>query len=74
MLTDGKTIVLDEAVAATPGPVRLVVEPLEPDAARQPLPAFLEKLRQRQAARGHVPRTREEIDRAIQEERESWGD
>ena len=74
MLTDGKTIVLDQAVAATPGPVRLVVETLEPVAARKPLRKFLEELRHRQAARGHVPRTRAEIDRALQEERDSWGD
>lgn len=73
-LTDGKTIVLDEPVATKPGPVRLTVEPLEPAPPRAPLRAFLEVLQKRQAARGHVPRTREEIDRALREERDSWGD
>jgi len=73
-LKDGQTIVLDQPVSAPRGRVRLVVEPLDATTARVPLNEFLDDLRQRQAARGHVPRTREEIDRALQEERAAWGD
>jgi enoyl-CoA hydratase/carnithine racemase len=73
-LTDGKTIVLDQALGTKPGPVRLTVEPLEPAPLRKPLREFLAELHKRQAVRGHVPRTREGIDRALQDERDSWGD
>ena len=73
-LTDGKTIVLDQTIAVKPGPVRLTIEPAEPAPGRMALAEVLDELRRRQAARGHVPRTRDEIDRELKEERESWGD
>jgi len=73
-LTDGRTIVLDQTLATSPGPVRLVVEPIEPVAPRVSLWEFLDDLRKQQAARGYVPRTREEIDRSLREERDSWDD
>jgi hypothetical protein len=73
-LTDGTTIVLDEALAAKPGRVRLTVEPLERSEPRPALADFLQDVATRQAARGHVPRTREEIDRALAENRGTWGD
>jgi hypothetical protein len=72
-LTDGRTIVLDRAIAPAPGRVRLVVEPIE-EKPRMSLWDFLDDLSRRQAARGHIPRTREEIDRDLGEERSSWGD
>jgi hypothetical protein len=71
-LTDEKTIVLDQAVTGARGRVRLVLEPLEPIASRASLREFLDDLRKRQAASGHVPRTRDEIDRALREERAAW--
>jgi len=43
---------------------------LEP---RKPYREVLAEIRLRQSARGHQPRTREEIDASLQSERESWG-
>lgn len=73
-LTDGRTIVLDQALGTKPGPVRLTVEPLDRAPVQKPFREFLAELHKRRAVREHVPRTREEIDRALQEERDSWGD
>ena len=73
-LTDSRTIVLDEAIAPVHGRVRLIVEPIEPSRPAAPLRDFLEALRKRQAARGHVSRSREEIDRVLREDRGSWND
>jgi hypothetical protein len=47
---------------------------VEPVAEPPPLnlTEFFDQLRQEQQARGHVPRTREEIDAAMREERAGW--
>lgn len=72
--TDGRTIVLDRAIVPMPGRVRVVVESIDDVTPRMTLWDFLDELGRRQSERGHVPRTREEIDRALAEERRSWGD
>jgi len=70
--TDSRTIRLDREVTAPKGPVRLTVEPIAMAPKRQSLWEFLDQLRTDQAARGHVPRTAEEIQKSIKEERDSW--
>jgi len=70
-LTDAQTVRLDEPLPLPAGKVRVVIE-AAPEAAKQPLQDYLAQLRQRQAARGHVPRSREEIDAQLRAERESW--
>jgi hypothetical protein len=72
-ITDGKHLTLDEAIPLTSGKVRVVVEVLsaEPKAPTD-LASFERRLRERQAARGHVPPTREEVDAYLNAERDSW--
>jgi hypothetical protein len=72
-LTGGRTVTLDQGLPFTDGPVRVVVEPL-PGKTRLPLSQFLAELRARQTARGHSPRTKDEIDEYIRGERNSWDD
>ena len=72
-LNDDQTVTLDEALPLKPMKVRLSVEPLTPTHPR-PHDEVIAEIRARQKARGHVPRTREEIDADLQAERDSWGD
>jgi len=72
VLRDDQTVTLDEALPLKPGRVRLTLEPLRPE-PRKPYREILADIRRRQRARGHQPRTREEIDAFLQAERESWG-
>lgn len=39
---------------------------------KRPMGEVLDEIRARQRARGHVPMTKEEVDRYIEEERNSW--
>lgn len=74
-LTDAHTVKLDEPLPLAEGKVRVVVEAVPVSVApKQSLQEYLADLRKRQAARGHVPRSVEEIQAQIREERESWGD
>ncbi len=72
-LNDDQTVTLDEALPLKPMKVRLSVEPLMPTQPR-PHDEVIAEIHARQKARGHVPRTREEIDADLQAERDSWGD
>jgi len=74
-VTANGVLVLDAPVPLAEGKVRVTVLPEpgpEPLRTKQSLAEFLEMIHARQAARGHVPRSREEIDGALREERESW--
>lgn len=71
-LTDARTVTLDEALPAEQGKVRVVLELLPVAPRPMDLIAFERMLRERQAARGHVPPTKEEIDAYLKAERESW--
>ena len=57
-LKDGVKLLLDEAPPIPDGKVQAVVS----DLPKQSLLEYLEDLRKRQVARGHVPLSREEID------------
>lgn len=72
-LTDDHTVALDEALPLSPGKVRLSVEPLA-NTPKRPHDEMIAEIWARQKARGHQPRTREEIDAYIQAERDSWND
>lgn len=72
-LTDPRTVHLDEPIPGPGGKVRVVVE-IAQAARKMSHEEFLTWLQERQAARGHVPRTRDAVDAAWQAERESWDD
>ena len=74
-LKDAKTIVLDEPLPVAAGRVEVAVRvvPTVPP-PKLTLEEFVRELRARQAARGHSPRTAEEIREAMRIERASWGD
>jgi hypothetical protein len=71
-LRDDQTVTLDEASPLQPGRVLLTLESLLPE-SRKPYQEVLGAIRRRQRARGHQPRTREDVDSCLQAERESWG-
>ena len=70
-LSNGRVVELDEPLPLGDGKVQVSVEPIAAKSVR-PVQEFLEELRKEQAARGHVPPTREEVDRYLAEERASW--
>lgn len=72
-LTDNHTVALDESLPVSQGKVRLSVEPLV-TIPKRPHAEVIAEIRERQRARDHQPRTREEIDADIQAERDSWDD
>ena len=70
-LYDEHTVRLDEPVPLGSIKVRVRLEPLR----SRPQRAYLEvmsEIRERQRARQHRPPTREEVDRYVRAERESW--
>ena len=69
-LTNGRTVALDESLPLGQTKVRVTVEPISTE-RRSHSDAAVE-IRRRQATRGHRPRTREEIDAELAEERASW--
>jgi hypothetical protein len=72
-LKDEQTVALDEALPLKSGRFRLTLEPLRPE-PRKPYLEVLADIRRRQHARGHHPRSREEVDACLSAERESWGE
>ena len=70
-LEGGRIVHLDEELPINSGKVRLIVEAVEPRAATGGA-EFEAMLRARQHARGHQPRTKEQIDEHLREERDSW--
>ena len=72
-LTDATTVKLDQPLPVSVGKVRVTVEVVSTAPhPKQTLEEYLADLRARQAARGHVPRSREEIDAQVRAERDSW--
>jgi hypothetical protein len=73
-LIDDRTVALDSPVPLRSTKVRVSIEPLEPAHRRLYRPEVVAKIYASQATRGHRPPTREEVDRRVQAERDSWGD
>jgi hypothetical protein len=73
-LVDDRTVALDKPVSLRPMKVRVAIEPLDDKQSRLYRPEVVSKIYAAQAARGHRPPSREEVDRRIQSERDSWGD
>ena len=71
-LRDELTVALDEALPLKFGKVRLTLEAVGPEPQKH-YQEVLADIRRRQRARGHQPRTREEVDAGLASERESWG-
>ncbi len=70
-LTDSQHVTLDEPIPLPAGKVRVIVEHF-PTGLKPDLADFERMLRDRQQLRGHVPRTKEEIDSYLNAERASW--
>lgn len=70
-LSNGRLVELDEAVPLGDAKVRVSIEPIT-SSDKRPVREVLAEIHAEQKARGHVPRTREEIDRELRQERESW--
>lgn len=67
----GDADLIEQSQNALQGKVRMVVEELSNE-LKPDLPTFERMLRDRQAERGHVPRTKEKIDAYLNAERASW--
>lgn len=72
-LTDGTTVKLDELLPVPAGKVRVTIEAV-PTVGKPTLQQVMEGIWARQKARGYVPRSAEEIEAQIRDERESWDD
>jgi hypothetical protein len=70
-LSNGRLVELDEAVPLGDAKVRVSIEPIAAKTTR-PVHEVVAEIRQEQQAHGHVPPTREEVDRYLAEERASW--
>lgn len=71
--SDARSLVLDEALPQAAGRrVRITLEIIEPARLKRSIDEVLDEIHARQRARGHVPPTKEEVDRYIEEERNSW--
>jgi hypothetical protein len=66
------TLELTEKVNLPPGPVVVSVQAVPQPAPGEDLMTFMEKIWAGQRARGHVPRTKEEIDAEINQMRDEW--
>lgn len=73
MLSDGRRVDLDETVPLGDSRVTVTIEPLTTSPVRS-VREVLAEIRRRQVARGHRARTRDDVDRSIVSERESWPD
>ncbi len=70
VLSDPRTVNLDEPLPAVSGKVRLVVQVLAP--SPPDLQTFMAKMWEEQGTRGHIPPSKEEVDNYLKAERESW--
>lgn len=70
-MIDGQTVALDRPIPIS-GDVNIVVVPRQTTEPSESLAEFLDRIHADQKARGHVPPTREEVERYIEEERNSW--
>ena len=72
-VTGERTLTLDQPLPNSSGRVKVTVEFLEVD-ERPPILKVLDEIHEAQRRRGHVPRTKEQIDADLAEERAGWDD
>ena len=72
-LSHGRIVELDVPVPLDDTKVRVTLEPLASEPARS-LADVIGEIHRRQALRGHAAPTRDEVDRLVTTERESWGE
>jgi hypothetical protein len=68
-LREDGTLLLDKKPNLPPGRVKVTVEPV-PDYQQTEIWQFFERLWAEQRAKGHIPRTREEIDAEVEAARQ----
>lgn len=71
-LSDSRSLVLDEPVPLGDGRVQVTVQAMAKKKAKLSHDEILAGIHAGLRAAGHVPRTKEEIDRSIEDERNSW--
>jgi hypothetical protein len=69
ILREDGTLVLDDKPNLPPGRVKVTVEPM-PDYKQTEIWQFFERLWSEQRTRGHIPRTRKEIDAELEASRQ----
>ena len=70
-LSNGRQVELDEALPLGDARVRVSIEPITTRNVR-PVREVIAQIRKEQQECGHVPPTREEVDRYLADERASW--
>lgn len=73
-LVNERTVELDNAINLPPMKVRLAIEPLAVMPRQCYRPEVITEIHAAQAARGHRPPSRQEVDHRLQLERDSWGE
>jgi len=73
-LIDDRTVALDKPLTLRPMKVRVTIEPLDEKRRRPYRPEVVSQIHAAQAARGHRPPSRDEVDHRLKLERDSWGD
>ena len=73
-LIDDRTVALDKPTSLRPMKVRVAIEPLDEIERRPYRPEVIAKIHAAQSARGYLPPSREEVDRRVETERDSWGE
>lgn len=68
-LREDGTLVLDQRIDLPPGPVKVTVQAI-PDYQQTDIWQFLERIWAEQRARGHIPRSKEEIDAELEASRQ----
>jgi hypothetical protein len=72
VLSEGRTVILDEAVPLSSGPVRVTVETLPVGQYGREFISRLTAIREALYASGYRPRSRKEVDAQLETERTSW--
>ena len=72
VLSDARTVFLDQAIPLASGPVRVTVERLSSSEDGSAFHARLNEIRESLCAGGYRPRAREDVDAQIERESAAW--
>ena len=72
VLSDARTVILDQAIPLASGPVRVTVERLRGSEDSTRFIAQLTEIRTSLYASGYRPRAREDVDAQVERERATW--